>query len=57
MDDDLLAAGYSLENEPESTVGSTLLYAGYQALLSGAMDEDFRGALETLKLNGGMAET
>ncbi len=52
VDDDLLAAGYSLENEPGSTVGGTVLYAGYQALLSGTVDEDFRGALEALELDG-----
>ena len=52
VDDDLIAAGYSLENETESAVGGTLLYAGYQALLSGSVDEDFSGAVNALELGG-----
>lgn len=50
--DDLLAASYSLESEPDSTVGGTLLYAGYQALLAGTVDEDLKGALNGLELSG-----
>jgi cytoskeletal protein CcmA (bactofilin family) len=37
IEDDLIAAGYSLENEPESSVGGVLWYAGYQALLAGSV--------------------
>lgn len=52
VNDDLVAASFSLENEPGSTVGGTVLYAGYQALLSGIVDEDFNGALNALELDG-----
>lgn len=38
--DDLVAAGFSLENGGESLVGGDLLFAGYQALLSGDVTED-----------------
>ena len=41
--DDLIAAAYSLKNEPESNVGGTLWYAGYQALLAGTVGEDLAG--------------
>lgn len=50
--DDLIAAAFSLENEPGSTVGGTLVYAGYQALLSGMVDEDVKVAANALKLDG-----
>ena len=50
--DDLIAAAYSLQNEPESNVGGTLWYAGYQALLAGAVGEDLAGAANALTLGG-----
>jgi cytoskeletal protein CcmA (bactofilin family) len=50
--DDLIAAAYSLENEPESNVGGTLWYAGYQALLAGNVGEDLVGAVNALTLGG-----
>jgi cytoskeletal protein CcmA (bactofilin family) len=50
--DDLIAAAYSLENEPESDVGGTLWYAGYQALLAGSVGEDLAGAVNALTLGG-----
>lgn len=50
--DDLIAAAYSLENEPESNVGGTLWYAGYQALLAGSVGEDLAGAVNALTLGG-----
>lgn len=53
--DDLLAAGYSLENVPDSTVEGTLLYAGYQALLAGSVGEDFRAAANGVQLDGEVA--
>src|SRR5215207_1419398 len=52
VDDDLIAAGFSLENEPDSAVGGTLLYAGYQALLQGTVDEDVSVAANGLELGG-----
>jgi cytoskeletal protein CcmA (bactofilin family) len=50
--DDLIGAAYSLQNEPESNVGGTLWYAGYQALLAGAVGEDLAGAANALTLGG-----
>jgi cytoskeletal protein CcmA (bactofilin family) len=50
--DDLVAAAYSLHNEPESNVGGTLWYAGYQALLAGTVDEDLAAAVNALTLGG-----
>jgi cytoskeletal protein CcmA (bactofilin family) len=50
--DDLIAAAYSLENEPESNVGGTVWYAGYQALLAGTVSEDLAGAVNALTLGG-----
>jgi cytoskeletal protein CcmA (bactofilin family) len=50
--DDLIAAAYSLQNEPESNVGGTLWYAGYQALLAGGVGEDLAGAANALTLGG-----
>ena len=52
MGDDLIAAAYSLENEPESNVGGTLWYAGYQALLAGTVGEDLAAAANALTLGG-----
>jgi cytoskeletal protein CcmA (bactofilin family) len=52
IDGDLLAAGYSLQNQPTSTVGGTLAYAGYQALLEGTVDGDLEGFLNALELGG-----
>jgi cytoskeletal protein CcmA (bactofilin family) len=54
--DDLIAAAYSLENEPDSKVGGTLWYAGYQALLAGAVGEDLAGAVNALTLGGEIGE-
>ena len=53
--DDLLAAAYSLENEPDSTVEGTLQYAGYQALLAGSVGEDLRAAANSVQLDGEVA--
>jgi cytoskeletal protein CcmA (bactofilin family) len=50
--DDLISAGFSLESGPGSTVGGTLLYAGYQALLAGNVGEDLKGAMNGLQLSG-----
>jgi cytoskeletal protein CcmA (bactofilin family) len=52
VDGDLLAAGYSLQNQPTSAVGGTLAYAGYQALLEGSVGGDLKGALNALELGG-----
>ena len=52
VNDDLIAAAYSLENEPNSAVGGTLLYAGYQALLQGTVGEDLNAVANGLELGG-----
>lgn len=52
VDDDLLAAGLSLEKDPDSVVGGTLMYAGYQALLQGTVTEDVSVAANGLELGG-----
>src|SRR5215208_1968228 len=52
VEDDLIAAGFSLQNMPDSAVGGTLLYAGYQALLQGTVDEDASVAANGLELGG-----
>ena len=50
--DDLMAAGFSLETKPGSQVGGTLTFAGYQALLAGAVKEDVVFAGNSLDLQG-----
>jgi hypothetical protein len=50
--DDLIAAGFSLETEPGSTVGGELLYGGYQALVTGTVGENLRGGMTALELSG-----
>jgi hypothetical protein len=50
--DDLIAAGFSLESEPGSTVGGELLYGGYQALVAGTVGENLRGGMTALELSG-----
>jgi len=50
--DDLIAAGYSLETEPGSTVGGELLYGGYQALVAGNVGENLRGGMTSCELDG-----
>src|SRR5918994_2615484 len=52
VEDDLIAAGFSLENVPDSAVAGTLMYAGYQALLQGTVDEDVSVAASGLELGG-----
>ena len=52
INDDLLAAGFSLENQPDTSVGGTLAYAGYQAFLSGTVGEDLNVAANGVVLDG-----
>jgi len=49
---DLVAAGFSLQNEPDSIVRGSLAYAGSQALLEGTVDEDLTGFMNGLELGG-----
>jgi cytoskeletal protein CcmA (bactofilin family) len=53
--DDLIAAGFSLESEPGSTVGGELLYGGYQALVAGTVGENIRGGMTAFELSGEVA--
>jgi len=50
--DDVVAAGFSLEARPGSTIGGTVLGFGYQALLAGEVGEAVRGNLAALELAG-----
>lgn len=52
---DMLAAGFSLETETGSTVHGTLIVAGYQALLAGAVGQDLDAATDALELAGSVA--
>jgi cytoskeletal protein CcmA (bactofilin family) len=50
--DDLMAAGYSLETEPGSKIGGTLVFAGGQAVLGGEVAEKANVAAEGVSLLG-----
>ena len=50
--DDLISGAYSLESKPGSTVGGELIYGGYQALLAGTVDQNVRGGMGALELDG-----
>jgi cytoskeletal protein CcmA (bactofilin family) len=52
LDGDILAAGYSLELEKETVVSGDALYAGFQALFAGQIDEDLRAGLVNCRLAG-----
>ncbi len=50
--DDLVGAGWSLDTQPDSTVGGDLVFAGQQALLAGTVTGDVDAAVGSLKLTG-----
>jgi cytoskeletal protein CcmA (bactofilin family) len=50
--DDVLAAGFSIEDKKGSSVGGDFIYVGYQALLAGDVAEDVRVAVGGLQLSG-----
>jgi cytoskeletal protein CcmA (bactofilin family) len=52
IEDDLIAAGFSLQTERRSTVGGELLYGGYQALVAGNVGENLRGGMTAFELDG-----
>src|SRR5438067_9923345 len=52
LDGDLLAGGQSLECDKESSIGGDLVFAGQQALLSGKVGDDVRGAAMNCRLEG-----
>jgi cytoskeletal protein CcmA (bactofilin family) len=50
--DDVIAAGYSLENKVGSSVGGNLNYLGGQALLAGTVQQNVKGAMVALQIAG-----
>lgn len=50
--DDLIAATYSLEQQPKSHIGGNLLLASKQALLSGQIGQDVLAAVAGLDIQG-----
>ena len=52
IDGDLLAAGFSLECQPETKIHGDLVYAGYQALLAGEIERNLKVAANALEIQG-----
>jgi hypothetical protein len=52
LDGDLVAAGFSLECEPGSTISRDVLFAGFQTLLAGKIDRDVRAGIVNARLAG-----
>ncbi len=52
--DDLVSAGLSLETEADSLTGGSLLFAGFQALLAGDVQESLLGSMSALEIRGGV---
>lgn len=50
--DDMIAAGLSLESQPQTSIGGTLTVASGQALLAGTVDQDVVGGMGGLTLEG-----
>jgi cytoskeletal protein CcmA (bactofilin family) len=50
--DDFIAAGYSFEAMDGSTIGGSLFWAGYQADLTGEVEENFYGTMGSLDIAG-----
>jgi cytoskeletal protein CcmA (bactofilin family) len=50
--DDVMAAGFSMEDRKGSSVGGDFVYAGYQALLAGDVAQDLTVAVGGLQLSG-----
>lgn len=50
--DDMIAAGLSLESQPQTSIGGTLTVASGQALLAGTIDQDVVGGMGGLTLKG-----
>ncbi|MBE9079234.1 polymer-forming cytoskeletal protein [Romeria aff. gracilis LEGE 07310] len=50
--DDVVAAGASLESMAGSAISGDLSFRGAQALLAGTVQQDFRGAMAALELQG-----
>lgn len=52
VEDDVIAAGFSLEQKPGTVVGGNLIFAGAQALLAGTVEQNLVGAIGSLNLTG-----
>jgi cytoskeletal protein CcmA (bactofilin family) len=52
LEGDLMAAGFSLECEPESQITGDVYYGGFQALLAGNIDRNLHGGLMNCRLAG-----
>ncbi len=52
---DLIAAGYSLHGKSGSLVSENLVFAGFQALLEGNVNEDVWVGVNSLQINGRIA--
>ena len=52
VNDDVIAAGYSLENKTGSTIAGNLNYFGGQGLFAGTVQQNIRGAAAGLQLAG-----
>ncbi|MBI3465803.1 MAG: polymer-forming cytoskeletal protein, partial [Planctomycetes bacterium] len=52
LDRDLVAAGFSLECEPGSSIAGDVLFGGYQALFAGAIEDELKGGMANCKLSG-----
>ncbi|OUC12147.1 MAG: hypothetical protein B0A82_24045 [Alkalinema sp. CACIAM 70d] len=50
--DDVIAAGYSLDNQAGSTIGGNLDYAGAQATIAGTVNSNLRAVTNGLKVVG-----
>jgi hypothetical protein len=52
VSDDVIAAGFSLEGGEESSIGGDVLYAGYQAVLSGDVGGDLDASGGAVRIAG-----
>lgn len=52
INDDVIAAGYSLENKPGSAIAGNLRYVGKQGLVAGTVQQNIRGAAIAMQIGG-----
>lgn len=57
VQDDVVAAGFSLEQLPGSTVGGSLTFAGSQALLAGRINRNVVGPIGALEIRGQIGQS
>jgi cytoskeletal protein CcmA (bactofilin family) len=56
IDDDVIAAGASLESEEGSAIAGTLSFMGAQSLIAGTVGEMMRGTMAALEVRGNIGE-